>query len=214
VQLKIRLLLSLNITFDGISIVIKQTETFQMKKTTLSILIAVFVLATIVSCKKAAKALFPGAEFDLPETVVPVPPIPFVLPFEVGLDTITQRINLDSIVRANTGNNFGAGDISSVTLQSIKFRITDSLADDNNNFSNFESARFTLTSNSNSTPVEVANITFPTTRTDAVTYTPSNPIELRSYLDGNELKYIVYGKIRKVTTKELRIAINVKMRMR
>jgi hypothetical protein len=184
------------------------------------VLIALLVAGTMVGCKKAlqvAKKVFPAQEFSLPEVVVDVPVNPYAPPLfpsiEVPLDTITQRLDMDSIVKKNTGDNFGAADISSVTLQDITFTIKQG-ADNANNFSNFESARFTLSSASNMNAVEVANITFPNTYSDSIHYTPPVPVELRSYLDAKELKYVVYGKARKVTTKPLKMAINARMRMK
>jgi hypothetical protein len=90
-------------------------------------------------------------------------------------------------------------------------------ADQQNNFSNFESARFTFASNaSQNTPeVEVASLTFPQTNTSTVTYTaPENAPELRPYLNGNSLTYNVYGRLRRFTTKALSISVKVTMKVK
>jgi hypothetical protein len=90
-------------------------------------------------------------------------------------------------------------------------------ADEQNNFSNFESARFTFASNAsqNTAEIEVASLTFPQTNTPTVTYTaPENAPELRPYLNGSKLTYNVYGKLRRYTTKALSISVKVTMKVR
>ena len=188
-----------------------------MKKTFLAILIASLALVTISSCKKTVKALFPGATTDLPEVMNTLPtldslrlaPYPVTeLPLHTAfpLPQITQHFNLDSIVKANTGNNFGAGDITSVKLNQIKLKILTG-ADANNNISNFESAAFSFSSSSNSTPTTVTNVSFADVYATEKTIPGDNSLELRPYLSGTELYYNVSASLRRHTTHPIKISI-------
>ena len=46
-----------------------------MKKLVLPVVVATLVICAIASCKKTVKAIFPGAESDLPEVVQTMPAI-------------------------------------------------------------------------------------------------------------------------------------------
>ena len=182
-----------------------------MKKLFVPVLIAALIFAGLASCKKIIKKIFQGIDADVPVVSVTLPPIPIVLPVEVPFLPIAQRFDLDSTVRANTGGTFGAEDVSSIKIKQIVFDLSN--ADSLNNISNFESVRVTLKSNANPQTIEIAAITFPDTYAAAYTYKPDNSPELRPYLNGTELIYIVYGKLRKATTKSLGLSIKVTLRV-
>lgn len=169
------------------------------------------LIAGVFSCKKLVQNLFSGLEFNVPEMSFTAPAIPFVSPSEVQFGTITQNINLDSVVKANTLNAFGADIVKSVTIKTVTITINN--PDDLNNFSNFQSARIALTSNSNNTPIDLANITFPNTNTSTFIYTPTSNTELVSYLKGSSLTYTIYGQNRKITTKSLNFSVSVRLKV-
>ncbi|GEO08582.1 hypothetical protein [Segetibacter aerophilus] len=192
-----------------------------MKKVAGSVLLLVLIISAITSCKKIINSVFPGVDVDVPEVVFTVPappPLPpgFPVPTsEQAIGSLSQSFNLDSAVKAKTNGQFGAGDVTSVKIKQIIFNMSN--ADELNNFSNFESARFTFASNaSQNTPeIEVASLTFPQTNTSVVTYTaPDNAPELRPYLNGTKLTYNVYGKLRRYTTKAISISVKVTMKVK
>lgn len=192
-----------------------------MKKLSVSVLLVIVIVAVITSCKKIINSVFSGVDVEVPEVVFTVPappPLPpgFPVPTsEQSIGSLSQSFNLDSAVKAKTNGQFGAGDVTSVKVKQIIFNMSN--ADEQNNFSNFESARFTFASNaSQNTPeIEVASLTFPQTNTPTVTYTaPENAPELRPYLNGSKLTYNVYGKLRRYTTKALSISVKVTMKVR
>lgn len=191
-----------------------------MKKVFASVLLIMF-LGACVSCGKIINSVFPGVDVDAPLvtfTIPAPPPLPPGTPVPSGeqsLGSLTQSFNLDSAVKAKTNGQFGAADVTSVKIKQIVFNMSNT--DDQNNFSNFESTRFTFASNAaaNTSELEVASITFPQTNTSTVTYTaPDNAPELRPYLDGTRLTYNVYGKLRKYTTKALPVTVLVTMRVK
>src|SRR3954470_10581355 len=116
-----------------------------MKKWYVSVFVAMFVIAASFGCKKILRKIFQGIDADVPVFSVVIPPLPYVLPTEASFGTFQQHFNLDSAVRANTGDVYGANDISSVKVKQITFNLSNS--DDQNNISNFESAHLTFSSN-------------------------------------------------------------------
>ena len=164
------------------------------------------------------KKLFPGVDTDVPEIVVTIPfidvppgtPVPTD---EIQFPPYAQHFNMDSAIKAHTGGAFGASDVSSVKIKQIIFTIIN--PDSLNNLSNFESARFTFKSNSNSVPLSIASFNFSDTYAATTTYiAPANTPELRSYLDGTELTYTVYGKLRRYTTKSIKFSVNITLRVK
>jgi hypothetical protein len=182
-----------------------------MRKIVFCGLVILVLAAGLWGCKKIIRGLFQGIDADVPPFSITFPPIPFAPPDEVAFGTFTQQFNLDSAVRANTNNVYGANDVSSVKVKKIVFSLAN--ADSLNNISNFESARFTFASNAKPDPVTIASITFPETDTSAYTYTPTNSPELKPYLVGSELYYNTFGKVRSVTTKPLTLALRVTLRV-
>lgn len=182
-----------------------------MKKAIVSAFLGMAVIAGFIGCKKIIKAVFPGLDTEV-STTVNIPTIPYAPSSEIPLGSFTQHFNLDSVVNANTSGAFGASDVSTVTIRQIVFTMP--TADDHNNLSNFESARFNLSSDTKTNPIEVASITFPDNGESTYTYTPPAPVELRPYLDGTELTYTVYGKIRRITSRSMPLNVRVSLHVK
>ena len=187
-----------------------------MKKLVLPVVVATLVICAVASCKKTVKAIFPGAESDLPEVVQTMPAIDSVkigttvisvpLHTPYSLPRIIQHFNLDSIVKVNTGNNFGAADITSVKVKSFRLKIVQ-YGDSANNLANFESASFNFSSNTKSDPIKVATVNFVDAFSlDKVISGDGTP-ELRPYLDGTELYYDISASLRRHTKKSIKISI-------
>lgn len=195
-----------------------------MKKILLTLLVATMVLGVVTSCKKTVKAIFPEQTFDLPEVLDTLPKLDSIrvsgFPVtEVPLHTtftlprITQHFNMDSIVRANTGNNFGAGDITSVKVKEFRLKIVSGF-DANNNLSNFETASFNFSSNSNATATKVATVNFDNVYSVEKVISGDGTPELRSYLNGTELYYDISASLRKHTDRIMRVSIIATLTMK
>lgn len=182
-----------------------------MRKLFIPVLIVALIIAVASGCKKIIRDIFQGIDADVPAFSVPIPAIPFAPPVELPLGSFSQQFNLDSTVRANTNNIYGAGDVSSVKVKQIVFTLSN--PDTLNNISNFESARFTFSSNTKTDTITIASITFPDTYAATYTYTPVNSPELKPYLNGTILYYNAYGKLRRRTTKELTLNLLVTLRV-
>ncbi len=184
-----------------------------MKKIFAIAAVAIVMLTTITACRKLITKIFNGFDAEVPTIQFTLPAIPLAPPQEVPLGTFTQYFNLDSTIKANTDSTFGAKDVSSITIKKIDFSILD--ADQNNNLANFESARFTFSSNSKANPVEIASAIFPDTYATNTTYTsPGNAPELKPYLTGTELYYNVYGKARRTTSRPLKLVIQATLTLK
>ena len=158
--------------------------------------------------------IFTGTDVTPPSINVTIPAVPqmAVNLGEIALGTYEQRLNIDSAIKANTGGAFGISSVSSIKVKQFTLTLTDS--DANNNFSNFESARVMLTSNSQSTPVEIMNLNFPTTNISTITQSPTTTPELLPYVKGGQLTYNIYGKARKATSKSLNMIVTVVLRVK
>lgn len=178
-----------------------------MKKLLISVLMVLVIVTGFTGCKKIIKSIFTGFDTDVPAIVFTLPPIPFVPPEEYPLGTYTQSFNFDSTIKANTNNSFNAGDVTSVKVKKIVMTLSNGNAA--NNFANFESARFTFSSDIKLDPVTIASVTFPDTLSTAITIIPANSPELKPYLGGSKLYYNVFGKLRRTTTQSLPITVKV-----
>ena len=175
-----------------------------MKKIlTLSVLISLFVLS-IASCDKIKEKLFPAFDTEIDAVSVN---IPVTLEGVQANSSNTVSFNLDSIIKVNTGNTFSIDNISSVKVKGLSIFVNN--ADDLNDISNFETVSLKFSSNTNTTPAEVASASIPDSRASSLNITPKNSPELKEYLKGSELTYTVSGTARRSTTKVLNATIAV-----
>lgn len=174
------------------------------------LLISGFMLGLIIqsiSCNKIIEAVFPGLDLKVPEFQVIVRAIISVSPYDVALGSFSYQLNLDSIIKANTGGVFGINAVGSIKIKQVSINLSN--ADPLNNLSNFESVRMTIQSSSNNTATELFTANFPDTYSSSITITPNNSPDLLSYLKGSEVTYNVYGKMRRITSKPLNMTIAV-----
>lgn len=177
-----------------------------MKKVLISVSLLIFVIAGM-SCNKIKDAIFPSIDVNLPAFQIRVPAIPIVLNSEASLGSFTINFNLDSIIRANTAGAFGAGAVSTIKVK--KMVISVSNGDAANNLANFESARFTFSSNTKTTPAELVSITLTDTFATSYTAEPTSSPELKEYLTGTQLTYSLFGKARRTTSKPLNFSVAI-----
>jgi hypothetical protein len=175
----------------------------------------VFLLAGAIifytsSCKKIIAAVYGGSDITVPELQIILPQVYFVQPNELWLGSYAFTLNLDSIVKANTGGAFGANSVNSVKIKQVTIKIINPDAFDN--LANIDSARVTLQSSSNTTPIDLFHIGFDSTYADTYVYTTTNSPELLPYLKGNILTYSIYGKLRSATNKPLGLVLDVTLR--
>ena len=183
-----------------------------MKKVFAVTILSVLLMFCFTSCKKVVDKIFNGIDAKAPDYTIGLPAVPAIaVGMEIQGPVVTRPFNLDSIIRANSGGVFGINDVKSVKLKSIAINVPD--ADNNNRLGNFERTTVTLSSNTNSNPVNLATINFPDTATNSITVSPTNPPELLNYLKGSQISYQSTGKARRSTSKPLTFVISMIMRV-
>ena len=181
-----------------------------MKKIIILFCISVLFVVNFSSCKKLIASVFGGTDVAVPAFQLTIPAIPIVPPGEISIGSYSFYFNLDSTVRANTAGAFGANSVNSIKVKQVIFSLTN--ADSSNNLANFVSARVTLQSNTNNTPVQVFDIDFPDSSSSGYTYIPTSSPELVSYLKGTTITYNIYGQMRRITTIPLELVVTVTVR--
>jgi hypothetical protein len=181
-----------------------------MKKLLTSGLI-IFLLIQCTSCKKIISSVFHGLDVDVPEVQVTLPSVIAVTSNEVSLGSFSYRLNLDSIIRANTAGVFGINAVSSIKVKQIRINLTN--PDQLNNLSNFESLRLTIQSDVNNSAANLITVNFPDAYASSITVNPVNSPDILPYLKGSEITNNVYGKMRRVTNKPLNMTIAITLRV-
>lgn len=168
--------------------------------------VACLLVVAGMSCKKVIKAIFPGINVKLADVTLQVPVPPIFLSGEVNLGNFTQKFNLDSIVKVNTGGTFTVDDITSVKVKEITLTILN--PDQFNNLSNFDYVRLGISSNTVSEVKTITTINFPDTYAATITNVPTESYNILAYAKGTEIYYNVAGKMRKPTTKTLTVVVS------
>ena len=182
-----------------------------MKNKYVSFIVLILFIVGFSSCKKIVGAIFEGTDVEAPALNITIPPVIALTTDEMTLGTYTQHINLDSMVRAKTGGIFGTNVVSTVKVKKVTITLLN--ADQFNNISNFKTARVTLQSNSNNTPVQLFSVLFNDVYASSYTFTAANDSpELLSYLNGNTISYTLYVSIRRITNKPLEMQVVVTLR--
>ena len=169
-----------------------------------SIFLILFVLIGC-TCNEIKQKLLPSFNVNIPRFELTIPPLNEVIKTEIPVGALKTPINMDSTIRAKTGGTFGANAVHYVKVKKVVLKVKN--ADAKNNLANFESARMTIYNETTST--DIASITFPKTYTDSITIIPVNSPDITSYLKGAELAYNVYWKNRKITSKFLKLALEI-----
>src|SRR4051812_20665662 len=115
------------------------------------VLLPVLIIMAATSCKKVVTSLFPGIDVRIPDVQITIPPVIVVPSTEMTLGTFSASYNLDSIIKASTNNVFNINDIGSVKIKEVTVTLQN--GDNLNNLSNFQNARVTVSSNTNSSEV-------------------------------------------------------------
>lgn len=165
------------------------------------------LMFTTSSCDKLKDALFQAfytqgvsQTFDIP--------IINTTNTETTFGTLVDKFNIDSIIKAETNDAFSLNDIKKITITEAKVTLLN--ADVDNNFANFESGMLTFSTNSNPTPLTVATGPNPDVYSETFMLPPIPDTNLKSYLAGSELTYVISGKARRVTNKVLNARLDVK----
>jgi hypothetical protein len=175
-----------------------------MKAASTCVWITILIL-TVLSCKQVRKKLLPSINVNIPSINLSIPPLSFIPDKEVPVGALRTPINMDSMIRARTKGTFGADAVSEVKVKKIILKLMN--GDRQNNFSNFESGRIRIYSDTSD--VDIATISFPASFTDSLSITPQNPPDISDYLRGRQIAYNLFWKNRKKTSKFLKLDVRV-----
>lgn len=180
-------------------------------------LCCVFVLTLISmsSCDKLKDKLFEAFTTGMTDVNVTIPIVTNTAG-EGKLETLPIFINIDSIIKANTGGFFSLNSISTVKVESADLIINN--PDASNNLANFEYG--VLAFNTFNPQTSDWNIPMAVGRYDIKdSYATSFPFELiqnvnlKEHLRGTKVVYLYAYKARRVTTKALNCTIKMKLKI-
>ena len=174
-----------------------------MKKATPALIVLMIIGSC--TCNQIKEKLLPSFNVNIPAIDLTIPPLPIVADEEIPVGALKTHINMDSTIKANTANTFGADAVHFVKVKKLVIRVLN--ADKNNNLSNFESARMRIYSDTAST--DIAVIHFPTKYTDSLTVIPPSSPDISNYLRGSNLAYNLFWKNRKITKKFLKLNVKI-----
>ena len=172
------------------------------------LLLAAFAVSgailTMQSCSDAAKKLHYDIPYHSGAVEVTIPPTSDTTAVN-NISSGPTYFNVDSLIKAKTGNALSISNITSVKLTSVKLTLLDGTTA--NNFANFQSAYASFYSNSNNTPYQVSIPNNP----DVTSYELDLPVdpnaELKSYMTGNTFYYAMGGKLRRPVTASVKCKI-------
>jgi len=157
---------------------------------------------TLHSCTKLASLLNFNLGMQTESVNITIP-----ITTDTSLITVgpaTNSYNVDSFIKASTGNQLGEANITNVKLASVLFTLNN--ADSVNNFADFESVSASFSSNTNTTPYTINIANNPDVYAATLSLPVDTTVQLKTYL-GNQFTYSVSGKLRRPTTKPLNCTV-------
>lgn len=176
-----------------------------MKKCILLSLVA-FASLSISSCKKIQSALF--KPFESPLNFEVTIPVITSTTAEVNMGETTVQYNLDSIIRKNTGDAFGADIVGAMYINEIGIQLLDN--NEANNLGNFDYVKLSVSSGG--TPAILGPFSIPAGANENASFSVSNSPNIKPFFNGSNVKFVMNGKANETTTQTLRARISATIR--
>ncbi|MGV3656627.1 MAG: hypothetical protein ACO1NX_01685 [Chitinophagaceae bacterium] len=173
-----------------------------MKKVFLFMAVAATAVLTFSSCEKLKDAIFES--FETPYGFEVNVPVVANASSEVVLSETAVRFNLDSIIRANTGNVFGADIVGNVQVRQVSFEVVEG----NGSLNNFEYVKMDVSA-SNGTPITMGPYTIPTTATSSASFAAGSSFNVKSLFSGASVNFKITGKARTAPTQAMKVRVNL-----
>lgn len=173
-------------------------------------ILAVLATVGLTSCNQVKDKLFSAF-------ITPSADVNFTIDVITNTSTLgdigsmNTNLNLDSIIKAQTDNTFSLNSITSINIEECKLTILN--PDATNNIANFEEVKVSLKTNTNSTPVQLCTGLNPDVYGDIWLLPVDKTVNLKDYLNGTQLTYIIGAKARRVTTKKLDCKMTIKFKV-
>lgn len=173
-----------------------------MKKVLFMLTVAATTAFGFASCEKIENALF--KPFESPLNFEITIPVITNTSAEVGMGQTNVRYNLDSVIRKNTGDVFGADIVGAMYINQVGIQLLDS--DGANNLGNFDYVKLSVSSGGTPAVMGPFNITAGSTTNAAFPIT--NSVNIKPFFSGNNVSFSMTGKANKATTKTLRARVS------
>jgi hypothetical protein len=162
------------------------------------------------SCEKVKEKLFDAFTAKGADVQFTIPII--ATTNEVSIGSSNVNFNIDSTIKANTGGVFGVDILDQVNPEEVTLSLLN--PDELNNLANFESFKVQVTTSNNSNPIVIASLANPNTYATTVNLTVDNTKQLLDLLKASSVRYEVFGKARRITTKPLNAQLVVKLKFK
>jgi hypothetical protein len=169
----------------------------------LALTVVIGLSGTLQSCNKALQNLHFNLGMQTQTVTIKIPPSPAG---NVSIGPVVSPYNVDSFIKAQTGQQLGISNVSSVKVASCILTLDN--ATQTNSFGNFESCSASFFSNTNSTPYTMSITDNPATFATTLSLPVDANAELKSYI-GDVFTYNVAGKIRTATTDTLSCTVKI-----
>jgi len=150
------------------------------------------------SCEKLEDALF--KPFQSPLSFDVTIPVISETNVEKQMGETVVRYNLDSVIRANTANVFGADIVGAMYIKEIGIQLQNS--DAANDLGNFDYVKLSVASGGG-TPMVMGPFNIPATTTNAITLPAPPSINILPFFSGSNVTFKLSGKANTATTKAL-----------
>ena len=165
-----------------------------------TLVLAGFAVLAFNSCTKLAKNLQYDLDMQTASVDITIPPYADTSITVAGSQT--TNYNIDSFIKANTGNVLGVSNISSAKLKTCVLTLHG--ATQTLNFANFKSCSGSLYSASNLDPYTVTIANNPDVYSTSLDLPVDPDKELKGYLaNSNQFTYSLGGKLRRPTTDSI-----------
>lgn len=168
-----------------------------------------------VSCDKLKDKLFEAFTTGMTDVNLTIPVVSSTAG-EGKIETLPVFINVDSIIKANTGGLFSLNSVGKITVERADLTINN--PDATNNLANFESGILlfnTLNPQTNdwNTPMGVGRGDITDNYATSLSFALIPDVNLKEHLRGTRVIYFYGYKARRVTTKPLNCTIRMKLKI-
>jgi len=166
-----------------------------------TIALGALTFAQSCSVSEVVNYVFPGFTYNADAVEFTIPIVDSAGTTFASFDSVKVELNLEDALRENTNGNISISDADKIYIESVRLDLTD--ADNENNWANFTDVNMMMASNTATTVVEMAKATIPDTYDESIDGTVDQSVSMKEYVKGNTIYYVIYGKSRRATNKEL-----------
>lgn len=175
----------------------------------------ILTLIFLSSCDKLKDKLFEAFTTGMTDVNVTIPIVTNTAG-EGKTETLPVFINVDSIIKANTGGFFSLNSVSRIVVESADLTLSN--ADQANNMANFEYGillmnTFNPQKNDWNSTMGIGRSDIPDSYASSINFAVVPDVNLKDHLQGTKLIYLYAYKARRPTTKALNGTIKMKIKI-